>query len=98
MKWKTMGMPALGILFLGVLLAAVTAQAEYLTPSGEAAGQTGDSFRKTVDPRRFRKGNPDWDTQELIAGGLTALHEEHLRMFKEIEELKSELARLKKQP
>ena len=74
-----------------------TAQAEH-NPSEKSAATklSGDSFQRAVDPGRFRKGNPDWDTQELIASGLAALHEEHAQILKQIEELKTAVSRLEK--
>lgn len=89
--WVTIGAVGALSLFFG------TAQAEYNSSARSAGAETGqDSFRRAVDPGRFRKGNPDWDTQQLIASGLTALHEEHAQILKQIEELKTAVSRLEK--
>ena len=64
---------------------------------GEATVESaGDSFPQAVDLNRHRKGNPEWDTQELITSGLTALHEEHVQILEELRALKAETARLEK--
>lgn len=54
-----------------------------------------DRFEDAVDLKRFRKGNLEWDTQEMIASGFRALHEDHLRVLKELEELKEQIAQIK---
>ncbi|MBI3312508.1 MAG: hypothetical protein HYZ88_03170 [Candidatus Omnitrophica bacterium] len=64
-------------------------------PRRETAPPEKDSFSDSVDLERFRKGNIDWDTQELIASGMTALHEEHQRILQELEELQTEIRNLK---
>lgn len=81
------------LLLLPALCAA--AEAQYRPPPRKEEEPKESSFEKTVDLHRFRKGNIDWDTQELIASGLTALHEEHQRILKELEELKTEIRNLK---
>ena len=53
-----------------------------------------DSFGSAVDLNRFRKGNGEWDTQELVASGLTALHQENLQILRELQDIKSRIARL----
>ena len=53
-----------------------------------------DRFSDAVDLSRFRKGNTEWDTQELIASGLTALHEENVRVLKKLDQIESRLDRL----
>lgn len=68
--------------------------AAWLAGSSLALAQ-GDSFEEAVNLKRLRKGNVDWETQELIASGMTALHEEHQRILKELEELKTEIQKLK---
>ena len=78
------------------LVLCSAAEAQYRPPpKRREQSSKGDSFQEVVDLQRFRKGNIDWDTQELIAGGLTALHEEHQRILKELEELKTEIHHLK---
>ena len=59
----------------------------------QKAGE-GDSFNASVDLARFRRGNGEWDTQELVASGLTALHQENVQILKELQDIKSRLARL----
>ena len=56
-----------------------------------------DRFEEAVSLERFRQGNPDWDTQELIASGLTALHEEHQQILIRVAELKAAVDRLEQQ-
>ena len=50
----------------------------------EEADSSRDSFSRAVDPKRFRTGNIEWDNQELIVSGLTALHKEHLKLMSEV--------------
>ena len=88
------------MLVFGFMLTALSdaAQAQYRPPAvgrGESASQE-DDFDRSVDLKRVRKGNPDWDTQELIHSGLTALHRDHLEILKELRELKAEVDRLEK--
>ena len=52
-----------------------------------------DSFSAAVDLNRFRRGNGEWDTQELVASGMTALHQENLQILRELQEIKSKIAR-----
>ena len=54
------------------------------------------AFDEAVDLSRFRKGNLEWDTQELIASGLTALHEEHQRILLKLGEIQDRLSRLER--
>ena len=68
------------VMVLGVALAVRAAQE--------------DSFGVAVDLNRFRRGNGEWDTQELVASGLTALHQENVQILREIQEIKSKIARL----
>lgn len=56
-----------------------------------------DRFEEAVSLERFRQGNPDWDTQELIASGLTALHQEHQQILIRLTELKAVVDRLEQQ-
>ncbi len=53
----------------------------------------GGSSEQLFDPAQFRKGNPEWDTQEQIAGGFKALHEENMKILKELKELKAVVER-----
>ena len=68
--------------------------AEYDRTSGGAYAQTDGSFDESVSLKRFRKGNLEWDTQELIASGLTALHQEHLQILRELKELKAAVQKI----
>lgn len=79
---RRMGM---GVWFLAVGLAG----------SPPALAQKSDSFQEAIDLKRYRKGSVAWDTQELIASGLTALHEEHQQILKKLEELERQLSQLK---
>ena len=76
---------------LGVFLLAGEGLAERDDGGGEEAE---GAFSDAVNPARFRKGNPEWDTQELVANGMKALHEEHLQILRELRELRSRLSRL----
>ncbi len=63
--------------------------AEY--PTGKKTRSRGDYSEEgfdAVDLSKFRRGNPEWDTQELIASGLTALHKDNEKILKELEDLK----------
>ena len=77
---------------------AGVAAAEYGYASSSAekarAASTTDSFDRAVDLSRFRKGNYEWDTQEYLRSGFTALHGEHLQLLKELAALRAEVARL----
>ncbi len=96
-RWIT-GLFAMGLawaIFSGI------ARAEYernAMPSKTRAGSAarGD-FDQAVDLARFRKGNIEWDTQELIKSGMTALHQEHLQILEELAELKEQLRRIEAQ-
>lgn len=71
------------------------ARAEYKRPSRELAEPAG-SFEEAVDLSRYRKGNFEWDTQELIASGMKALHEEQLRILETLDRIESRLNKLEK--
>ena len=95
--WR--GKTALGLLALAVM--GAPARAEYSSgragpaarDGGVDAGE-GDDFKRAVDLQRFRKGNAEWDTQELIASGLTALHKENQKILQELAEIKGRMRRL----
>ncbi len=99
---KAARVPVPALLALGLLLTAAgspgVARAEDgyggsgAGGGGEAAGD--EAFRRAVDLNRFRNKNFEWDTQELIASGLTALHEENRRILKELREIKERIGRL----
>ncbi len=82
---------------LGLTILCGVARAQYRPPpaprqessSEKSSGE--DSFERAVDLKRFRKGNINWDTQELVASGLTALHEEHTQILRELREIKAAL-------
>ena len=69
------------------------AQAEYQPPPKEKAPlrDSSDRFSDAIDLSRFRKGNYEWDTQALIVSGLTALHEENVRILKKLDQIESRL-------
>ena len=88
----------LGFFALGITFAAIggAARAEYRSSSGEKTeSSSAAAFDQSVDLNRFRKGNIEWDTQELIRSGLTALHQEHVGILRELQEIKKEIAGLK---
>ena len=70
------------------------ARAEYKRPTASKPAEPAGSFDEAVDPARYRKGNSDWDTQELIAGGFRALHEEQLRILETLDRMESRLNEL----
>ena len=87
-------MKRIGVIGMACVLAALcgVARAEYKRPSREPAPPA--TFDEAVDPSRYRKGNSDWDTQELIASGLKALHEEQLRILEKLDRIESRLNEL----
>ena len=86
-------------LFFGSLLLMMAcptlAQAEYRSRSTSGQAEDADSFEEAIDLRRFRKGNIAWDTQELIASGFKALHEEHLRLTQAVRALQTAVNELR---
>ena len=76
----------MGMLIFSMALAALWGVA--------LADYSRDNFERAVDLKRFRKGNLEWDTQELISSGMTALHQEHLQILEEIAQLKEAVKRL----
>ncbi len=71
------------------------ARAEYKKPSSKPA-ESASSFEEVVDLSQYRKGNLEWDTQELIASGFKALHEEQLRILDKLEQIEARLNKLEK--
>lgn len=69
------------------------AQAQYQRPSTQEKEES-HTFEEAVDLNRFRDGNMAFETQELIASGFKALHEDNLKILKEIEELKVKMRTL----
>jgi len=55
---------------------------------------SGSSFERSVDLKRLRTGNGEWDTQELVASGLTALHRENEQILQELAEIKAAIQRI----
>ena len=92
-NWKLKGFLLAAFLVAG----ASVAYGQYRPAPRKDSSKGEDSFEKAVDLERFRKGNADWDTQELIASGIAALHQDHLRILRELEELKSEIRTVKDQ-
>ncbi len=83
------------IFLLSFVLALLwsAARAEYGSSSRTKVGNEG-SFEEAVDLKKFRQGNPDWDTQELLKSGLTALHREHEQILIRLAEIKASLEQL----
>ncbi len=94
MKRKGLFTFGLAGILLSILCAAALAEYRPSARQGKTSQQS-DSFRDAVDLERFRKGHEDWDTQALVASGLTALHEEHVQILRELEALRSEIKQLK---
>ena len=95
MKHLAKGLAPLGAAVCAFLW-ATGVYAEYQSPkTGSSRSSSQDSkFEDAVDLARFRKGNPDWDSQRLVVSGLTALHQEHQQILKELEEMKSAMRKL----
>ncbi len=72
------------------------ARADYRPPQKQEAASQGssDRFNDAVDLSRFRKGNYEWDTQALIVSGLTALHEDQVRILEQLDQIESRLKQL----
>ncbi len=83
-----------------ILLSIGVAQAEqrssYNRTKNRSADQT-DDFSQSVDLSRFRRGNIEWDTQELVASGFQALHRDHVKMMEQLEEIKAALKEIEKE-
>ena len=73
-----------------------SAQADYgkPAPSERTRSSEEDGFESLMDLNRVRKGNFEWDTQQLIANGFLALHRENQKILRELEALKSEVQKL----
>ena len=84
----------IGIACCSVAALCGAARAEVRTARGSA--EPAETFDETVDPSRFRRGNPDWDTQDLIANGMKALHEEQVRILAKLDRIESRLGKLEK--
>lgn len=87
---------------IGALVCGITwttflgfAQAQYRPPAAKKTTSQQESSAEVVDPARFRKGNFEWDTQEMIAAGFNALHRENVQILKELRELKAQANPLK---
>lgn len=90
-----------GILRVVAFLLLVSAWGVPQAAWGESAYRTeprvADSgFERSVDLKRFRSGNGEWDTQELVASGMTQLHRDHEQILRELAEIKAALERLEK--
>ncbi len=80
---------ALVLICVGFLYAA-----EYRSSYREKKSDyDGGGSEQSFDPSQFRKGNPEWDTQEQIASGFKTLHEENMKILKELKELKAAVER-----
>lgn len=82
---------------LGFVLLCAEAQAQYRPPPRQEEPEPADDFGDAVSLKKFRRGNIGWDTQELIASGLTELHEEHVEILKELRELRGKLEELQQE-
>ncbi len=85
-------------MFLGGCLVITTgvASAEYrATTRKSGPPEQTDNFSQAVDLTRFRRGNIEWDTQELVSSGFLAVHKDHLQLLKEIQELQQQVKELK---
>ncbi len=89
-----------GVLAFSLALIAAwgIALAQYRHEAEKPRETTGDgSFEGAVDLDRFRQGNLEWDTQELIASGFRALHRDNQQVLKELAELKATVKRIDKE-
>ena len=95
MKVEHIGIHMVGGLLLAGLLVGV-AGAEYDRPASEKNRIYSDNagFEEAVNLKKFRKGNPEWDTQELMVSGFSALHREQVQILKELAELRASVDRL----
>lgn len=85
------------VFLLGMTAAPQIAQAQYRPPPRqEAVEEYDDSFDREVSLDRFRRGNPDWDTQELIASGFNALHKEHQQILEKLDQLEERLLKMER--
>ena len=82
----------LSVGLFGVAQAARSYERTGSSGSGHASEEGG--FDESVDPANFRKGNFEWDTQELIASGFKALHQDNERILRELADLKASLRKL----
>lgn len=91
----------IGVLVFCAALAegAAPVAADYRPPpkQKEESWEEAGWFSEAVDLSRFRKGNADWDTQELIASGLTALHEEHVKILSKLDKIEARLERMERE-
>ena len=88
---------AISMVCSGLAAFAGAARAEYRPPPKQSdSGGSSDRFGEAVDLSRVRKGNLEWDTQQLIASGLTALHEEHLRILEKLDQMQARLERMER--
>ncbi len=91
----------LGFLVFCAALAGGSAavMAEYRPPPKQKQGTGEESgwFSDAVDLSRHRTGNSDWDTQQLIADGLTALHEEQVKILSKLDQIEARLERMERE-
>ena len=95
--WRRTATAALGLLALAAMGGAARAEYSRSAPAArDGADDEGEGadFSRAVDLQRFRKGSIAWDTQELIESGLTALHEEHQQILRELEDIKRRITHL----
>lgn len=89
-------MIGIGVLSLGLAGLPGAAQAQYRPSPRREEPPEAERFDDAVNLKRFRKGNIGWDTQELIASGMKALHEEQLRILEKLDRIESRLNELEK--
>lgn len=87
-------MIGIGVLSLGLAGFPGAAQAQYRPSPRREESPEAETFDDAVNLKRFRKGNIGWDTQELIASGMKALHEEQIRILKKLDRIESRLNEL----
>ena len=86
---------AAGALLLASVCVTSSARAQYRpAPRKESVREPLDDFDEEVNPERFRGGDIRVKTQEQIARGVAALHQEHLEILNKLGELESKLIRL----
>lgn len=89
-------MIGIGVFSLGLAGLPGAVQAQYRPSPRREKPPAAEEFDDKVDLKRFRKGNIGWDTQELIASGMKALHEEQLRILEKLDRIESRLNELEK--
>ncbi len=89
-------MIGIGVLSLGLAGWPSAAQAQYRPSPRKEEPPEAETFDDAVNLKRFRKGNIEWDTQELISSGLKALHREQVQILDELRRIESRLDKMEK--